>query len=182
MNHVWYLSYNFYISSTKELRRAGTFFRAPQTPREGLNTVDDRKLQNIRSYLRALSNILADIETCSGQDDQKFKIIYTRNLLQLGCLQRPIIACIHLCFQTSQLDNSEVYVQWRIQKGFTRPPPHPQFLNILWKWNNLVSETKLFRFHWIFKKNERKYAKRTPTKLYIWTPSRNPRSATDVLW
>ena len=36
--------------------------------------------------------------------------------------------------------------QWRIQRGFMGfallppppPPPPPQFLNILWKWNNLV--------------------------------------------
>ena len=43
------------------------------------------------------------------------------------------------------------------------PPLPPSFLNILRKWNNL----ELFHFHGIFKKNEIKSAKRTPTPLYI---------------
>ena len=69
--------------------------------------------------------------------------------------------------------------------GSLEPPPHPQFINILWKWNNLVSviswvilwkwnnmvsmRPELIHFHGNLRKNERKSA-RTPTPLDIWTP------------
>ena len=43
------------------------------------------------------------------------------------------------------------------------PPSHPPFLNIL-------SETKLFHFHGIFKKNEIKSAKRTPHTFIYMNP------------
>ena len=51
-------------------------------------------------------------------------------------------------------------------EGVGSPSP---LLNILWKEFGLT-ETKLFHFHGIFKINEIKLAKRTPTPLYLWTP------------
>ena len=70
-------------------------------------------------------------------------------------------------------------LQWQIQRGSVGS----RLLNILWKWNNLVSvrpnyfifmgfglsETKLFHFHGIFKINETKSVKRTPTP-YTYGP------------
>ena len=56
----------------------------------------------------------------------------------------------------------------------TPPPPPLFFLNIPWKWNNLVSlRPNYFIFKGYLRKNEIKSAKRTPLPpfpLHIWTP------------
>ena len=49
-------------------------------------------------------------------------------------------------------------------------PSRPTFLNILWKWNYLVSvRPNYFIFMWYLRKNGIKSAKRTPIPLYIRT-------------
>ena len=63
-------------------------------------------------------------------------------------------------------------VKWRIQRrlrGFAWTPPPPPFLNIIWKWNNLVSvRPNCFIFMGISKIEQK--AKRAHIPLYIWTP------------
>ena len=56
--------------------------------------------------------------------------------------------------------------QWRIQRGFrgvlSNPPP-PPFLNILWKWNNLLSvRPNYFIFMGYLRKNEIESEKSKP--------------------
>ena len=60
------------------------------------------------------------------------------------------------------------YCQWRIQIGLK---PHcPRFLNILWKWNNLVSmRPNYFIFMGYLRQMRLNHKKRTPTPLYTWT-------------
>ena len=77
--------------------------------------------------------------------------------------------------KTVELDGSFGYSQhqWGIQRGFAGPPPPPpppifKYLMEMRKFG--LSETKLFHFHGILKKNLIKSAKQTPTPLYIWNP------------
>ena len=55
--------------------------------------------------------------------------------------------------------------------GTHEPPPHPPFLNILWKWNDLVSVRPNYFISMGYFKNLINSAKWTPIALYLRTPS-----------
>ena len=61
-------------------------------------------------------------------------------------------------------------------------PPCPQFLNILWKWNDLVSmRPNDFIFIGCLRKNEIESAKRTPAPIHMNPLSRNPGSFIGII-
>ena len=68
------------------------------------------------------------------------------------------------------------FIQWRIQRGSLEHPPRPTFLNILWKWNDLVSvRPNYFNFHGIFKKKWDKISEANPNTFIHMNPlSRHP--------
>ena len=59
----------------------------------------------------------------------------------------------------------------------TTPPPRPQFFNIPWKWNNLVSREQIVSFSCDIHEKWDKISKVTPSFTHVRPPSRNPGSA-----
>ena len=74
-------------------------------------------------------------------------------------------------------------LQWRIQSTvqlLDSPSPH-QFLNILWKWNNLVSVRPNYFIFMEYLRKKRWNQQSEPSHLYIYEPlSRNPGSAPEL--
>ena len=91
-------------------------------------------------------------------------------------LQRPDIADI--------LDNA--FFPQGVRSIFIPPPP--PFLNILWKWTNLVFNVSMRSNYFIFmgylENNVIKSAKPTPNPLYIWIAFQKSwiRPCNDMLW
>ena len=84
----------------------------------------------------------------------------------------------HFCFMRSLLSHMLiVIVQRRIQRGSL-----PSRFQISYKMKSFgLRETKLFYFHWIFKKKEIKISTPTRTFIHMNPLSRNPGSVTVVL-
>ena len=113
-------------------------------------------LDKIYRQVKFLQN--SNIHTIS-----KWSIIIRVFFPHYGNMTRPL----ELYFLRHSLLNLEK-LQWQIQRRFwgfhfPTPPPPPPFLNILWKWNSLVSVRPNY---FIFNKNEIKSAKRP----HLYTP------------